>query len=493
MDVPDRLPFEVLERLFPEGPSIGESQHIQQPFLVMATKGAGTVRPFVRIAVLDLLLYQSLVDAMVDTIEGTLGSRDRVFAYRQAPIDVPNQFDGSPKWSDYNEAARVKLAADPDAFAVKADIAGYFMRIDVDELERLLLERGVAGGVARDLRELLVGWHALGVRGIPQGVPPSSPLGNVYLAPIDQALDTAGLDFMRYMDDTWIFTPDFADARRAQDFLERVLYDLGLTLSGEKSVPMHRRTALEKAQSAVEVLEQHQELFKEGWMAMLEESYADDDELPPEKDINAAAILDVYESLLRELRQGEYPEGFRPLLRNIYRELRAGGRPDVISDVPELLTRFPDLTGEAVLYVGRTGSHDAAAGLAAFSELLQPNRFHREQELVEVFHAALSMPPGSLEALTDRFAEFALKDSHPLVRARALLAWGAHSAEDDFQAAEGFWKTSARTWRIYPFVAIQDKEVAGRNERYELWSAEGRFLEQLGESLVALRFSWRRI
>jgi hypothetical protein len=317
-------------------------------------------------------------------------------------MDQDNQFEGSPRWSDFNAAAREKLNSEPEAFVLKADIAGYFMRIEPQELERMLLERGVDGNLGRDLRELLQSWQMLDIRGLPQGVPPSSPLGNFYLAPIDSALEASGLDFVRYMDDLWIFTDDHAGARRAQDVLERALYALGLTLSGEKSVPMHRRTALQQAVSATERLEQYQELFKEGWIAMLDDSYSDEDELPPDKEINAAAVLDLYNDLVERLRAGEYPDGFRPLLRNIYRELRAGGRPEIIGDVPYLVTRFPDLTGEAALYTGYTASHDVGSAVEAFRQLLEPENFHREQELVEIFHAALAVPDRGLEPLALR-------------------------------------------------------------------------------------------
>ena len=95
------------------------------------------------------------------------------------------------------------------------------------ELERLLLERGASGPVTRDTGELLRAWQALGIHGIPQGVPQSAPLGNLYLSPIDQALERNGIEFVRYMDDMWLFADNFAGARRAQDLLEPSFTPLG--------------------------------------------------------------------------------------------------------------------------------------------------------------------------------------------------------------------------------------------------------------------------
>jgi hypothetical protein len=150
--------------------------------------------------------------------------------------------------------------------------------------------------------------------------------------------------------------------------------------------------------------------------------------------------------------------------------------------------------GDAMQYVGYTASADPAAAVAVFEDLLKPGHFHREQELIQIFHGALVTPPGSLNAVVDRFADYALDDPHPLVRARALLAWGCHGSPEDFSVADEFWRQTARAaWRIYPFAAIQDRVQAGRDERYQLWSAEGEFLERVGQSLIGDRLSWRRI
>src|SRR4051794_12764575 len=78
LGVPDRLPFEVIERLKGNGLALLEEEHhLERVVLVMATKGTGTLRPYVRLAPVDLLLYQALVDRLASSIETTLGPRDR--------------------------------------------------------------------------------------------------------------------------------------------------------------------------------------------------------------------------------------------------------------------------------------------------------------------------------------------------------------------------------------------------------------------------------
>jgi hypothetical protein len=496
MEVPDRLPFEVIERLNGGAIRFDGRHHLGRPITVMATKGTGTVRPFVRLPAVDLLVYQALVDAAAPAIEGALLDRQTVFAYRLDLVGgTENQFEGTPTWRrNFMPAAREQLEASPDAYCLRADIAGYFLQVDVTELERSLLESGVDGRVARDLGELLRGWQMLGIRGLPQGLPPSSPLGNFYLRGLDGRVAGTRLPYLRYMDDIWVFTDSFSQAREVQDDIERTLYGLGMTLSGDKSRVERRRTALERVTYAAEIIAARQEMFREGVEAMAEAGYVDEDYAVDPAAINAAAVLDVYSDIIEDLREDDYPPGFRETLREVFRELSAATKGDAIPDVPWLLARFPDLTGDGASYVARAAAENEAAAAAAedaMATILVDGRFHREQELLQICRSALYMARSA--RLAPLFAALAIDHPHELVRARALLAWGALSAPDDFATADLFWGTAGRLWRIYPLVAIQDKDEVARNERYVRWSGEGRSLGLLADQIRLHRFSWRKI
>ena len=111
--------------------------------------------------------------------------------------------------------------------------------------------------------------------------------------------------------------------------------------------------------------------------------------------------------------------------------------------------------------------------------------------MLQICRAALYMSRS--DKLAPMFAALAIDHSHELVRARALLAWGALSAPDEFDTADLFWASATRLWRIYPLVAIQDKEEVGRNDRYDGWSGEGRSLRLLSDEIRRHRFGWRKI
>lgn len=134
-------------------------------------------------------------------------------------------------------------------------------------------------------------------------------------------------------------------------------------------------------------------------------------------------------------------------------------------------------------YVASTADAATDAATDAFMTVLGAELYLREYEKLAVCKAGLGMR--STVDLAGPFADLAVSDPSHLVRARALLAWGVHSADHDFEAADAFWSATSSTWKAYPFVAIQRKPAADRDARYERWSGEGRYLGRLAEELRA--------
>lgn len=202
MDVPDRLPYELADRVWDSSPELSVEHDIQPVHLVMATKvGTQTIRPFVRPHVRDMLLFHALMDALRDPIESALPDRDTVFSYRVSSLEHDDPFDGSPRWRDFSTEAKSGIAASPDAYVVRGDVSSFFLTVDLDRLDRDLLEVGADPLVVEDLSSLLHGWHHQGVRGLPQGVPASGALANLYLRALDHRLREKAVSYWRYSDD----------------------------------------------------------------------------------------------------------------------------------------------------------------------------------------------------------------------------------------------------------------------------------------------------
>jgi hypothetical protein len=321
----------------------------------------------------------------------------------------------------------------------------------------------------------------------------SSPLANIYLRPLDELLEATDVEYLRYTDDLWVFTDTFAEARRLQDMIERHLYAIGLTLTGEKTVIRKREHAVDRVRRSTAVFQERRDAIQQEAVAMFEDPYFDPEDLPEPGAIDVMAAMDLYNEAIGGLDEESIPRGTKSTLREVYWKLRKARAANVIADVPRVLVRLPDLTAEGMLYVAFAAQNDRDAALTAFEEVVGGDRFHREYERLQICRAALFLPPHASDELARAFAGWAENDDHQLVRARALLAWGAQGSEGDFAVADRFWETAARSWRIYAFVAIQDRIADQRDLRYLRWSSAGGPLERLGREIRANRFSWRRI
>lgn len=481
MDVPDRLPFEVAARFWDTSPTLHENHQVRDVERVPATKpGQATVRPFVRVHSRDMLLYQSLVDAMRNEIEDALGPREQVFAYRLSPLNEDDPFEDSPRWSDFNVALH-QLAADAfDGYVIEADVTSFFLNINISMLERRLLEAGCTGGVVQDLGGLLAGWAAQGVRGLPQGIPPSSPLANFYLSPLDNLLRGEALPFIRYMDDIAIACPTFHEARQLLDSMEELLYEDGLSLGGGKTKIWRSEHVLERLTPEEGVEEMIAEL-QEG-------EYAPDEEQIAE--IRIDRVCGIFDGAVEALGNDDYR---RNEFTFAFRQLGREKHPHALSALPQVLLRMPGLTANACRYLeelAKGGHREEAA--SALSEIVS-GRFHRTQEWLHILRAIQVIPAQGAKSLVGRMASLSADHDHPLVRARALLAWGSQSDSTDFSAADLYFTTEPRQWLPYVLIAIQEKDEEQRNDRYSRWSGEGRSLAHLADSIRSERYGWTRI
>jgi hypothetical protein len=493
MDLPDRLPFETLARLDPNDIALRAEKHLYPVTIVMATKADGTLRPLARIHPLDVMLYQALVDAAAPAIEEALAPRDVVFGYRQTPENDENPFAGTSTWQQFSERATGALSGGATPYALRSDISGYFLHVDPEELERLLLEAGTSGDVSRDLGEMLRNWKLLGVRGLPQGPPASSPLANLYLTPLDRFLLARDVSFVRYVDDLWAAAESYTEARRLQDDIERHLYPRGMSLAGGKTQVYRRDRALDELQTARHRIAAHRQAIQAGVEAVAAEGYIDDEELPDAADVDVAATIALYEEVMEPFRAGAYPPRLRPALREAYRKFSATRNVHALDDLDKVVLRCPDLTSDAMRYCGYASEADAERAAQVFLQVANRERFHREHEQLQVCRAALLHSARPAEALAEVFAEWTRGSESELVRARSLLAWGYLSPAQDFSVVDEFWRSTDRRWRAYAVVAIQSKDRAQRDVRYANWRGSSRGLDMVIDQVRAGPFSWRKI
>ncbi len=133
-------------------------------------------------------------------------------------------------------------------WVVEADIESYFDRIDHERLMKLVGQE-VADGRILTLIESFLGQEVLEElqawqpeRGSPQGAVISPLLANIYLNPLDQRMQVAGFEMIRYADDLVVLCRQPEEAGRALELLEQWMEAVGLRLHPEKTriVDLHQ-------------------------------------------------------------------------------------------------------------------------------------------------------------------------------------------------------------------------------------------------------------
>ena len=481
MDVPDRLPYELADRVWESQPRLRREHEVQPVQVVMATKiGTQTIRPFVRPHVGDMLLFQALIDRLRGPIEAALPERDPLFSYRLSRTTADDPFAGSPQWRDFHDASVLAVAGSADSYVVRGDLSSFFLTVDLSRLRGDLLDLGGDGEAIRDLYDLLQAWRQQGVRGLPQGLPPSGPLANIYLLPLDRVLEDEAVAYWRFSDDFLALTENFASARRLLDDLERVLYERGMSLGSGK-------TSIKRAETVLSELATPEEALDDAVQSMVD--LAGLDYGPSESDLDVARLdllKQSFDDAVAELRRDTYPR------RELIGALRGFAKerdPYGVADVRYVMARMPGLTSECMRYFTKLRARDAPEVGEAL-EVIVSQVFHRDQEWVHILRACLRLADRRLLGVADRFSTLALEHQSPLVRARALLAWGRHAEENETRPAEQFFSREAQMWRGYAVAAMKGRSQAVRASLYKRWASENQSVGELIEKLDERPISW---
>jgi group II intron reverse transcriptase/maturase len=126
-------------------------------------------------------------------------------------------------------------------WVVDADIERFFDTVDHQKLMQAVNEEVADGTVLRLIETFLAAGVLDGStrieveEGTPQGGPLSPLLANIYLHPLDTALEARGCEFVRYADDFVVLTRTRAEAEAALRLIRAVLTGLGLGLNESKT------------------------------------------------------------------------------------------------------------------------------------------------------------------------------------------------------------------------------------------------------------------
>jgi hypothetical protein len=116
------------------------------------------------------------------------------------------------------------------------DIARYYPSIGLDRLETRLHDLGCdLHGISVLLSALRKWASADGICGLPIGPEASAILGNAFLIPVDRMLISAGIQYVRWMDDYKLMCSNEAALRSIEESFDQFVFTQGLKRSIEKT------------------------------------------------------------------------------------------------------------------------------------------------------------------------------------------------------------------------------------------------------------------
>lgn len=200
----------------------------------------GKPREIARVGALDLIAHAVVGDVLADAIEPSLSAH--LWSYRP----------GRSSWQALRAVARfarahVRAHQDPrdrGLFVLRADVRSYTDEIPVhegaplwSELARALRLDDAQTEMVRALVRPEVekdGATARRDRGVLFGLPTTTAIANLYLMPLDAALEALGGMYARFGDDVLFASDRHESVLRAKHVLEDVLVERGLALNAKK-------------------------------------------------------------------------------------------------------------------------------------------------------------------------------------------------------------------------------------------------------------------
>lgn len=145
--------------------------------------------------------------------------------------------DGRKAWSKFRRRAISLLGNRHHSAMYRTDIAGYYPSVDIGRLRSLLKKCGCLGHGSKVILKIFREWQLREeLQGIPIGPEVSAVIGNFFLSPLDNVLETNGLQHLRWSDDILTFGPTTSNCEHSIAVIDEVLSELRLTRSRAKTL-----------------------------------------------------------------------------------------------------------------------------------------------------------------------------------------------------------------------------------------------------------------
>ena len=198
----------------------------ESAYKMMAPKQKYAIRPIHMLNPIDNILFTGLIYRLAPKIEAkrVQVNDDNIFSMRLKVDSQNGYFSLESNWEQMSKKLEEKSSN--YKMVVKADIADFFPRIYLHRLENAIDSICDMEYEKRSLMRFLEKWSNGTSYGIPVGPLASNILAEALLIQVDEYLISIDADFVRYIDDYYIF-------KNSESECIKVLYELGERLDQE--------------------------------------------------------------------------------------------------------------------------------------------------------------------------------------------------------------------------------------------------------------------
>lgn len=291
------------------------------PYLGMAPKSDNTFRAVHELSPLDNILITAIIYSITDRIERGRFPEERrsVYSFRLAPDHEGRFFkEGSDNWSHFAARRNELMTKYASGYVLKADISDYYNQIYLHRVQNALDECLPAeqSDIAEYIHDFLLALNTKVSKGIPVGPAFSTIIAEIVLNDVDQKISSYGFEFVRWVDDIFVFHADYWYLHNKYQELSEYLYSTHrLIFNGQK-------TRLSSVQNFQEFLEGNEDKIIEKQIDMLKDKRCAEllEELMQDLDPYAHSEIDTDSLLAYVAEKYKDSEAFN-VVANAYKAL----------------------------------------------------------------------------------------------------------------------------------------------------------------------------